>query len=148
MRFEIYCRRFFPTNRRTDAINLIYRTMISEHRTLEEMFGVRDWSILLKYVYFYVTFLRSYVRSSDGFHNSDNRPGMYNRSEGEHLTLWGFTLGQKRSSIYIHICADHSATFGRNTRKILKPELCNFLGRWDVVIFRFLPSVFKTDNQI
>ena len=46
--------------------------MKSKKNKLDKMFGVRDWSILLKYVYFYVPSFHTYVRSSDGPHNWAN----------------------------------------------------------------------------
>ncbi|EDR04741.1 uncharacterized protein LACBIDRAFT_330346 [Laccaria bicolor S238N-H82] len=99
MRFRIYCRRHFPTNRRTAALKLIRETMKSEKEQLDKMFGVRDWCILLH----------------DGPHNSDRRPRAYGRSEGDHWSLWGYAFGLKRSTFYMHVYADQSATFGPNT---------------------------------
>ena len=139
MRFRIYCRRHFPTNRRTAALKLIHETMKSEKNKLDKMFGVRDWSILLKYVYFYVPSFHTYVRSSDGPHNSDRRPGAYGRSEGDHWSLWGFAFGHKRSTFYIHVHADQSATFGPDTRKVLLKNLCDLLGSGEVGIICFSP---------
>ncbi|EDR00668.1 uncharacterized protein LACBIDRAFT_333896 [Laccaria bicolor S238N-H82] len=99
MRFRIYCRRHFPTNRRTAALKLIRETMKSEKEQLDKMFGVRDWCILLH----------------DGPHNSDRRPRAYGRSEGDHWSLWGYAFGLKRSTFYMHVYADQSATFGPDT---------------------------------
>ncbi|EDR04845.1 uncharacterized protein LACBIDRAFT_304179 [Laccaria bicolor S238N-H82] len=123
MRFRIYCRRHFPTNRRTAALKLIRETMKSEKEQLDKMFGVRDWCILLH----------------DGPHNSDRRPRAYGRSEGDHWSLWGYAFGLKRSTFYMHVYADQSATFGPDTRKVFFRHLCHLLGSGEVGIIRFFP---------
>jgi len=143
MRFQVYCRHHFPTSRRTAALKLIHETMKSEKNKLDKTFGVRDWSILLKYVYFDVSSFCTYVRSSDGPHNSDRRPRAYRRSEGDHWSLWGFAFRLEHSVFYMHIHADQSAMIGPDTRKILLKELCDLLGSGEVGIIRFLPIRFQ-----
>ena len=129
------------TSRRTAALELIHQTTKSEKDKLHRMFGVRDWSILLKYAYFYVSWfshLRLFKRRSP-----QPRPETWGLGRGRSLIPMGLWLQTQELSFYMHIYADQSAMLGPDTRKVLMPELCDLLGNGEVGIICFLPPFLR-----
>ena len=134
------------TSRRTAALELIHQTTKSEKDNLHRMFGVRDWSILLKYAYFYVSWfshLRLFKRRSP-----QPRPETWGLGRGRSLVPMGLCLQtQVLFLLHAYLCRPERHARPRYTQG-LDAGTVRPLGKWRGRNYSLSSPVFKTNVQI